>query len=413
MSSTTIVGNLAVELGIKDAQLQAGLAQAVTQAQQAGAKMASAMNQGASQSSSGGLAGRAQGLLSISRAIDDVQYGFQGVINNIEGIAMGLGLGSGIAGAATIAAVAMNALVPRVLELVQAKYPIRDLAESIRGIGNSGISGTFIGMASEAKATQAAFEASAKILEGMQQPRMTVPAIGVGGPGMAAPAAAILQSDDPRKIFAQRLRVNELAQEAAKDAFRAQEFRQRVAAGGLAGTVKTTFDEEQTKLNQQIFQRAIDRFGGGQQLFDAMKMKNLGNPALFGDFQAGETKATEEAVRLLGLQAEKAKVLADDFERATGAAAELRRIEEESDKKRRDILNRQFGEYETGVKRFDMLAAQRDDILSQRNRTEILGSASEVFARNINAGMDDPQIKKLDEIKDEIIKLQPLIGVLQ
>lgn len=435
--SQTIVGNLAVELGISDQQLQAGLAQAVTQAQQAGQKMANAMNQGTKQG--GGLAGSAQGLLNISRAIDDVQYGFRGVINNIEGIVTGLGFSAGIAGAATIAAVALNALVPKMLELVSARDPMRELADAIRSIQGTGISGTFAGMAAEAKATQAALEASVAVLERMQIRQMTIP-FATGGPGMAAPAAMVNEGRDARDIFAQRVRVNELAQEAARDAFRANQQRQRIAMGGLAGLDRTTEQQEQIKLNQQLFQAAVDKFGGGQQLADALKIKNLGGPEMFGAFKEGDISATNKAVELLGLQAELTKVMADDFERMTGSADELRRIEEQAAKTKEEtakfieqeqrwlersieldqqrerirqgrILDRQFGEYERAVGRQDDLFRQRDDILLQRSRSEILGSAAEVFSRNINAGQEDPQLKKLDEIKEEIKNLGTLTGL--
>lgn len=47
-------------------------------------------------------------MLQGSRAIDDLQYGLPGVINNIEGIASAMGAGAGAAGAATVLAVALN-----------------------------------------------------------------------------------------------------------------------------------------------------------------------------------------------------------------------------------------------------------------------------------------------------------------
>ena len=408
--SQTIVGNLAVELGVSDAQLQAGLAQAVTQAQAAGQKMAQAMNRG-QQQAGGGLAGSAQGLLNVSRAIDDVQYGFRGIINNIEGIVTGLGYGAGVAGAATIAAVALNAIVPRVAEIVMATGPMERLSESIKSIQNSGLQGTFLGIAAEAKATQEAFEASAKVLEGMRKQQM-VATFFAGGPGMAAPVAANEKGGiDPRDIFAQQVRVNELAQNAARESFDAVRQRQRVAMAGLAGNDSTTAGQDTIKLNQELFQAAVDKFGGGQQLADALKMKALGNPAMFGAFKEGDIKTSEEAVRLLGLQAEKAKIMADDFERRTGAAAELNRIENDRLNRQQKIDDRQFNEYQNAVTQQDKLFDRRDSIMLQRSRSEILGSAAEVFNRNINAGQEDPQLKELREINQGIKELSGLTGL--
>lgn len=53
----------------------------------------------------------AMGLMALSNAADDVQYGIRGVVNNIPGMVSGLGLGVGVAGAAQLAAVAVNQLV--------------------------------------------------------------------------------------------------------------------------------------------------------------------------------------------------------------------------------------------------------------------------------------------------------------
>ncbi len=59
--------------------------------------------------SAGTSAGR--GLSQLSYAIDDVQYGFNAIVNNIPQIVLGLGGSAGIAGAVGIAAVAINQLV--------------------------------------------------------------------------------------------------------------------------------------------------------------------------------------------------------------------------------------------------------------------------------------------------------------
>lgn len=58
------------------------------------------------QARSGGL-----GLTALAQAADDVQYGFTAIVNNIPGLAMGLGAGAGLAGSAGLAAVAINQLI--------------------------------------------------------------------------------------------------------------------------------------------------------------------------------------------------------------------------------------------------------------------------------------------------------------
>ena len=62
--------------------------------------------------SMGGSASHAgRGLLQLGYAIDDVQYGFSAIVNNIPQIVLGLGGSAGIAGGVAIATVAVNLLV--------------------------------------------------------------------------------------------------------------------------------------------------------------------------------------------------------------------------------------------------------------------------------------------------------------
>jgi hypothetical protein len=56
----------------------------------------------------------AMGLLALSNAVQDVQYGFGGMVNNIPQIITGLGMGMGVAGAVQIAAVGIQFLTKNV-----------------------------------------------------------------------------------------------------------------------------------------------------------------------------------------------------------------------------------------------------------------------------------------------------------
>lgn len=112
--SQTIVGNLAVELGISDDQLRAGLADAVVQAQAAGQKMQNAFNAATNpRFGAKGMGGFAQ---AFSRIVDDAQYGFRGIVNNLEqvgmsaGQAMGMSTGAamGLGAVLTLLGVAIN-----------------------------------------------------------------------------------------------------------------------------------------------------------------------------------------------------------------------------------------------------------------------------------------------------------------
>lgn len=54
-----------------------------------------------------------QGLLTLAYAVDDLQYGMRGIMNNIPQVVQALGLGAGLAGVAGIAAVAIGQLTQR------------------------------------------------------------------------------------------------------------------------------------------------------------------------------------------------------------------------------------------------------------------------------------------------------------
>ena len=58
--------------------------------------------------------GAAMGVLALSNAFQDAQYGMAGMINNIPGIVAGMGLGMGVAGAAQAAAVGVQILLKNV-----------------------------------------------------------------------------------------------------------------------------------------------------------------------------------------------------------------------------------------------------------------------------------------------------------
>jgi hypothetical protein len=53
----------------------------------------------------------ARGMLQLGYMVDDIQYGFRSIVNNIPQVVMGLGGGAGLAGGVAIAAVAVNQLI--------------------------------------------------------------------------------------------------------------------------------------------------------------------------------------------------------------------------------------------------------------------------------------------------------------
>lgn len=85
----------------------------------------------------------AQSLLQLGRGIQDFQAaGLAGIVNNFEGLALALGLGSGVAGVATIAAVALQTLAKPLREfldgLTGGDEKTRDAAAAIDSMREAG-----------------------------------------------------------------------------------------------------------------------------------------------------------------------------------------------------------------------------------------------------------------------------------
>lgn len=72
--------------------------------------------EGAQQRAATSSGNMGQALLQGSRALQDLQYGLAGAVNNLEGIASAMGLGAGVAGAVTVLAVALQTLGPKALD---------------------------------------------------------------------------------------------------------------------------------------------------------------------------------------------------------------------------------------------------------------------------------------------------------
>jgi len=82
-------------------------------------------------------------MLQGSRALQDMQYGLAGAVNNLEGIASALGLGAGVAGAVTVLAVAVQTLGPKFQEWFKqlSASPLDKLKEDLQRVTEQGLKG--------------------------------------------------------------------------------------------------------------------------------------------------------------------------------------------------------------------------------------------------------------------------------
>ena len=449
---STTVGKLSVELGISDDQLRAGLAAAMVQAQQAGQKISQSMNQ-AGQASAKGGANMNMAILQASRGIQDFQAaGLMGIVNNVEGIAAGFGVGAGVAGMATLAAVAIQGLSP----VIQTAYKetmklfglwVSESEKLDKSVTNFMGGGTALNARAELlkqeiellKERRGLGEASSYSLSRIGDLGQYIKGLATGSAGMKTieEINAELQSRRGVEAAAKLSQAYEISAQAARELAAAQR-------GAASAYDLTTSQQEQTRLNQQLFQAAIDASGGGENLRTRIEMAGARQGMiktdareLYGKFATGDIAATAQVEQMLNLTAEKAKIMANDYERVTGSAAELRRIEEESikakeeaEKKAANEAKKQaeeqakavednmknlaniFRDRQSLMKKEDSIRGNIEELQLQRQRTEIIGS-SDVFMRNFTAGTEkDPVVnaieKQTEDLKEVIDKLKEL-----
>jgi hypothetical protein len=106
----------------------------------------------------------AMGLLALSNAVQDVQYGFGGMVNNIPQIITGLGLGMGVAGAVQIAAVGFQFLLKNVDLFGEKAKEAAKAAAELSGETMADANAAYM----NAEATKAATEAQDRHNEAMQ-----------------------------------------------------------------------------------------------------------------------------------------------------------------------------------------------------------------------------------------------------
>ena len=444
---STIVGKLSVELGISDDQLRAGLAAAMVQAQQAGQKISQSMNQ-AGQASAKGGANMNMAILQASRGIQDFQAaGLMGIVNNVEGIASAFGLGAGVAGMVTLAAVAIQSLSPIIQSVAQETAKFFGLWRSETEMVKTSVE-NFMGGGGRENAMAEALRNQAKFLQERNDTSGGMLSSLMKAGNFLADPFNMLGGDENAKALQNNMRRGIEATALMSQAFEQSAIASRELAAAQRGASArfdlTTSQQEQTKLNQQLFQAAIDASGGGENLRTRIEMAGARQGMiktdareLYGKFATGDIAATAQVEQMLNLTAEKAKIMANDYERVTGSAAELRRIEEESikakeeaEKKAANEAKKQaeeqakavednmknlaniFRDRQSLIKKEDSIRGNIEELQLQRQRTEIIGS-SDVFMRNFTAGTEkDPVVnaieKQTEDLKEVIDKLKEL-----
>jgi len=410
---STVVGNLSVELGISDDQLRAGLASAMAQAQQAGQRISNSLNQAGSSVSGKAAGGGFGGFgLAISRMADDAQYGFRGIINNMEQLgasaAGSLGMSAEKAMAfgsvLTLTAIAVNNAIPEIEKMLDTRTGFEKLATSAAG---------FSGSVNTSLASVKALAAETEKL--MQQDKTSGlqaffqrQAAGLFGDnavgrffGMTEQQQIQANKDAGRQIMRNQIDLSISQPQAAR-------MQEALAAGGgliSAERNKASFETDKTmasmfgdaiKGQAETAKMAIERqlmaegVQGNQAEMDALTM--------LGQASKGVKSAFEElARRVPELQlTEKLK-----------AAMEQKNIGQEFDKMVKDELERQSLQAKAaGIER------NISDLELRNQRTEIIG-ASDVFQRNFMAGTsEDPTVKAIEKQTEDLREIMQQIKEL-
>jgi hypothetical protein len=117
---------------------------------------------------------------------------------------------------------------------------------------------------------------------------------------------------------------------------------QKRGAEAAAGLIQTSGQREEQRINAASFGRVVDQ-RGGIRIFEELREQFRKNPQLlqggqspmeaaqmaFGAMSRGDSATTRQFGDLFGVAEERAKILAEEFEAATGAGAELAQIEKD------------------------------------------------------------------------------------
>lgn len=367
------IGGAGFTLTVNTQQFNQGLQQAQGAAQQASQAIGQSLGKGG---------GAAMGLMQLGNAVDDIQYGFRAIVNNIPGIVMGLGGGAGVAGAVGIAAVAVNQLINHWDDLKSTFGDLqvfRDAAAFMKeAFGEGNDPGRFRGIGGAVDKGAGPGElpgglgAIGKIMEWWE-----------GGEGKRAIAAA--KSADVaagQKLF-------EKADSAVVDKEKAADFAKALEeAGGMKKVLGDTLKEAMKApgANEDEQKGRIAKIFAAGARGDEFNPDALGKPFAKA-FDAQEGRRVEK--------------------RAAEGEEEAKRARE-AQKKVVDALNKQ-GEQLEQQTRNEQLQGEADALRSRakgltqmaqdKGQSEIFQGTRAFSEKIMQAGLDSPAQKQLEEAK--------------
>lgn len=390
---------------------------------------------------------RSRAILDIGRSVQDFSAaGLMGVVNNVEGVASNVARAMGkssdaaaaLAGKLTLVAVAAQVGLPLVKSLIDsiasglglATTNAEKAAMSVKGMASGGL-----GFSARAEAKKADVDFLLARDDTPSKWNALSRAVGLSADAAEATARNLDRSVRATAAMSESM---ELQAKAAVES-------RRLQRGSTAFSDKTTDQQDQERINKELYQTAVDKYGGGENLRYKLEtegrrrgMNKTDARTLYGGFAEGDTASTNQVLSMLDLASEKAKLMAEDFDRATGAADELAKIEYEAAQEAERAFDREVESIFKGIaeaadkhaetvkarnksigREFDQMVkdelerqglqkqeadirANIDQMNSQRYRTEIIGGA-DAFMRNFTAGTsEDPVVKAIDKQTEEL-----------
>ena len=360
-----------VEIGVEDSKFQTAIKQVPQKIDEAAAKSKAAFS---------------RAMLDVSRGIQDfAAAGLNGIVNNVEGIAGSIAKAMGasvqkastLAGGLTIAAVGFQLLQPLLSSLVESTSRFFGLWQTESEKLKTSVTG-LMGGGNGLRAMSEELQKQSEFLQNRTDK--------TGGWNIDFISRAVgFKGNEEKSIENNQRRATEAAALLARALETGAQASFEFAAaqrGAAAAFDLTTSQRAQTGMNKELFQAAVDKYGGGDNLrtkiqFEAQNqlgMKKTDARNLYGKFAMGDIAATNQVEKLLNLSTEKSKVLADDFEKATGAAEELAAIERQKAEKQKQFeaaaLQRQQQETQKAAQDMQRLQEQQDAMAERREAFE-------------------------------------------
>jgi hypothetical protein len=197
---------------------------------------------------------------------------------------------------------------------------------------------------------------------------------------------------------------------------------QKRGAEAAAGLIQTSGQREEQRINAASFGRVVDQ-RGGIRIFEELREQFRKNPQLlqggqspmeaaqmaFGAMSRGDSATTRQFGDLFGVAEERAKVLAEEFESATGAGAELAQIEKDRIAKLKEFADADLARQQKATEQAskDMLKLEEQQATMSERLAQFQQDRSEQLTKSFQfAGLAEARDRLFmaaqDSKKDEL-----------